>query len=126
MRNFFITRSNVTLQNINHEVEGEVPENEGGTGAPYNGFTTVQYAHNVTIQNMLIHNLVGYHLEDNKSNGMGTYEMNAAHANQLWYKNIKQDVFFDADGGVSYEGLMGTNYCTVKRGRRLYWIEPSS
>ena len=110
-RNFQITRSNVTLQNINHEVEGEVPESLGGTGAPYSGFTFVTKAHNVTIQNMLIHNLQGYHLENNKSNGMGTYEMNASYSNNLWYKNIKQDVFFDADGGVSYEGLMGTNYC---------------
>ncbi len=111
MRNFHITRSNVTLQNIDHVVEGEKPESEGGTGAPYTGFTYVTYAHNVTIQNMLIHNLEGYHLETNKSNGMGTYEMNATCANNLWYKNVIQDVFFDADGGVSYEGLMGTNYC---------------
>ena len=111
MRNFQITRSNVILQNINHVVEGEVPEKQGGTGAPYTGFTQVTFAHNVTIQNMLIHNLEGYHLEDNVSNGMGTYEMNASYANNIWYKNIIQDVFFDADGGVSYEGLMGTNYC---------------
>ena len=110
-RNIRITRSNVTLQNINHEVVGEVPESSGGTGAPYGGFTKVEYANNVTIQNMLIHNLVGYHLETNKSNGMGTYELNAAHANNILWKNIKQDVFFDVDGGVSYEGLMGTNYC---------------
>ncbi len=111
MRNFHITRSNVTLQNIDHIVENEIPEEQGGRGAPYTGFTYVTYAHNVTIQNMLIHNLEGYHLEDNKQNGMGTYEMNATCANNVWYKNVIQDVFFDADGGVSYEGLMGTNYC---------------
>ncbi len=110
-RNFQITRSNVTLQNINHKMENETPEKDGGTGSPYTGFTQVTYAHNVTIQNMIIHNLEGYHLEDNKSNGMGSYEMNASYSNNVWYKNIIQDVFFDADGGVSYEGLMGTNYC---------------
>ena len=111
MRNFHITRSNVTLQNIDHIVEGEKPESKGGTGAPYTGFTYVTYAHNVTIQNMLIHNLEGYHLENNPSNGMGTYEMNATCANNVWYKNVIQDVFFNADGSISYEGLMGTNYC---------------
>ena len=110
-RNIKITRSNVTLQNVDHLVEGEVPESRGGTGAPYSGFTNVQYANNVTIQNMLIHNLVGYHLETNKSNGMGTYEISASNSNNVLWKNIKQDVFFDADGGVSYQGLMGTNYC---------------
>ena len=111
MRNFHITRSNVTLQNIDHIVENEIPEKQGGTGAPYTGFTYVTYAHNVTVQNMLIHNLEGYHLENNPSNGMGTYEMNATCANNVWYKNVIQDVFFNADGSISYEGLMGTNYC---------------
>ena len=110
-RNIYITRSNVTLKNINHVVEGEIPESQGGTGAPYGGFTKVAYAHNVTIENLLIHNLEGYHLETNKSNGMGTYELSANHSNNVTWKNVIQDVFFDADGGVSYEGLMGTNYC---------------
>ena len=110
-RNFQITRSNVTLQNIDHKMENEKPEKEGGTGTPYTGFTQVTYAHNVTIQNMIIHNLEGYHLENNPSNGMGSYEMNASYANNVWYKNIVQDVFFEADGSVKYEGLMGTNYC---------------
>ncbi len=111
MRNFQITRSNVTLQNIDHIVEGEIHPSLGGTGTPYTGFTQVTYAHNVTVQNMLIHNLQGYKLETDSNNGMGTYEMNASYANKVLYKNIIQDVFFDADGGVSYEGLMGTNYC---------------
>ena len=110
-RNIKITRSNVTLKNINHIVEGEIPESEGGTGAPYSGFTQVAYANNVTIENMLIHNLEGYHLETNKSNGMGTYELSANHSNNVLWKNVTQDVFFDEDGGVSYQGLMGTNYC---------------
>ena len=110
-RNLKITRSNVTLKNINHLMEGEIPESQGGTGAPYGGFTQVAYAHNVTIENLLIHNLKGYHLETNKSNGMGTYELSANHSNNVLWKNVTQDVFFDADGGVSYQGLMGTNYC---------------
>ena len=105
-RNFYIDRSNVTLQNIDHIVEGE---NE--TGAPYSGFTKVLYANNVTIQNMLIHRLKSYYLETDPSNNMGSYELGAEHSNNVLWKNIKQDVFFDADGGVSYKGVMGTNYC---------------
>ncbi len=105
-RNIRITRSNVTLQNIDHIVEGE---NE--TGAPYGGFTQVQYANNVTIQNMLIHRLKSYYLETDPSNNMGSYEMSASHSNNVLWKNVTQDVFFDEDGGVSYKGVMGTNYC---------------
>ena len=111
MRNFQITRSNVTLQNIDHIVEGEIHPDKGGTGTPYTGFTQVTYAHNVTVQNMLIHNLQGYKLETDERNGMGTYEINASYANNILYKNVIQDVFFNEDGSVSYEGLMGTNYC---------------
>ena len=110
-RNIRITRSNVTLRNIDHLVEGEVPESQGGTGAPYNGFTAVNYANNVTVENLLIHNLVGYHLETDPTNGMGSYEISAKYSNNVLWKNVTQDVFFDADGGVSYEGLMGTSYC---------------
>ncbi len=105
-RNIYIDRSDVILQNIDHIVEGE-----GETGAPYSGFTSVQYANNVTIQNMLIHRLKSYYLETDISNNMGSYEISAAHSNNVLWKNIKQDVFFDEDGGVSYKGVMGTNYC---------------
>ena len=105
-RNIKITRSNVTLQNIDHIVEGE---NE--TGAPYQGFTQVSFAHNVTIQNMLIHRLKSYYLETNPSNNMGSYEILGEYSNNVLWKNVTQDVFFDADGGVSYKGVMGTNYC---------------
>ena len=105
-RNIHIDRSNVILQNINHIVEGEEE-----TGAPYSGFTNVQYANNVTIQNMLIHRLKSYYLETDTSNNMGSYELGAGYSNNVLWKNIKQDVFFDEDGGVSYKGVMGTNYC---------------
>ena len=110
-RNIKITRSNVILQNIDHIVEGEIPENQKGTGAPYSGFTAVNYANNVTIQNVLIHRLQSFYLETDKTNNMGSYEISASHANNVLWKNIVQDVFFDADGGVSYKGVMGTNYC---------------
>ena len=110
-RNIKITRSNVILQNIDHIVEGEIPENQDGTGAPYSGFTSVSNANNVTIQNILIHRLQSFYLETDKNNNMGSYELSAGNSNNVLWKNIQQDVFFDADGGVSYKGVMGTNYC---------------
>ena len=110
-RNIKITRSNVILQNIDHIVEGEIPEAQGGTGAPYAGFTQVSYAHNVTVKNILIHRLQSYSPETNMRNIMGSYEISATHANNVLWKNVTQDVFFDSDGGVSSKGIMVTNYC---------------
>ncbi len=59
----------------------------------------------------MIHRLKGYHLETDASNSMGTYEMGSSYSNNLVWKNITQNVFYDKDGGVSGQGLMGTGYC---------------
>ena len=110
-RNILVERSNTILQNINHVVEGEIPREEGGSGAPYKGFIRANYANDVTVQNVQIHKLRGYTLETDASNSMGSYEMGSSHSNNLVWKNITQNVFYDADGGVSGQGLMGTGYC---------------
>ncbi len=110
-RNILIERSNVVLDNINHVIEGEIPETEGGTGAPYKGFVRVNNCHNVLVQDLMIHKLRGYHLETDPSNSMGSYEMGSSCSNNLTWKNVTQNVFYDADGGVSSQGLMGTGYC---------------
>ena len=110
-RNILVERSNTTLQNINHLMENEIPESEGGTGAPYKGFIRANNANNVVIQNVMIHKLRGFHLEDNPENSMGSYEMGSSYSNNLLWKNITQDKFYDDDGYVSGQGLMGTGYC---------------
>ncbi len=110
-RNILVERSNTTLQNINHVVEEEIPESEGGTGAPYKGFIRANYVNNVTIQNVMIHKLEGYHLATDGTNSMGSYEMGSTASNNMLWKNITQNVFYDADGYVSGKGLMGTGYC---------------
>ena len=110
-RNILIERSNVVLDNINHVIEGEIPETEGGTGAPYKGFVRANNCNNVLVQDLMIHKLRGYHLETDANNSMGSYEMGSSHSNNLTWKNVTQNVFYDADGGVSSQGLMGTGYC---------------
>ena len=110
-RNILVERSNVTLQNIDHIVEEEIPESEGGTGAPYKGFIRANNCNNVLIQNVMIHKLKGYHLETDPSNSMGSYEMGSSSSNNVLWKNITQDKFYDDDGYVSGQGLMGTGYC---------------
>lgn len=110
-RNILIERSNVTIQNINHVVEGEKPETEGGTGAPYKGFIRANYCNNVLVQNVMIHKLKGYHLETDKNNSMGSYEMGSSYSNNVTWKNMTQNEFYNADGSVSGQGLMGTGYC---------------
>ena len=110
-RNILVERSNIILQNINHVVEGEIPETEKGTGAPYKGFIRANNCNNVLIQNIMIHKLRGYHLETDQNNSMGSYEMGSSYSNNVTWKNMTQNVFYDADGGVSGQGLMGTGYC---------------
>ena len=110
-RNIIVERSNVTIQNINHVVEGEIPESEGGTGAPYKGFIRANYCADVLLQNITIHKLQSYHLETDASNTMGSYEMGSTASNNVTWRNIKQNVFYDEDGYVSWKGLMGSGYC---------------
>ena len=110
-RNILVERSNVILQNIDHIVEGEKPEKEGGTGAPYKGFIRANNCNNVLVQNVMIHKLKGYHLETDQNNSMGSYEMGSSYSNNLIWKNMTQNEFYNADGSVSGQGLMGTGYC---------------
>ena len=110
-RNIIVERSNVTIQNINHVVEGEIPESEGGTGAPYKGFIRANYCADVLLQNITLHKLQSYHLETDSANTMGSYEMGSTASNNVTWRNITQNVFYDADGYVSWKGLMGTGYC---------------
>ena len=110
-RNILIERSNVTIQNLDHVVEGEIPEKEDGTGAPYKGFIRANYCNNVLVQNVMIHKLKGYHLQTDPTNSMGSYEMGSAYSNNVTWKNMTQNEFYNADGSVSGQGLMGTGYC---------------
>ncbi len=110
-RNIQITRSNVILENITHEYTDYKTESEGGSGAPYSGFTSIRNCNNVTIRGIEFMNPPTYYLETQKSNNMGSYEISAGLANNVLYKNCTQSNFFEKDGSIIFHGLMGTNYC---------------
>lgn len=110
-RNIYVTRSNTIVENIKHIITGEIPESEGGQGAPYNGFTKIEYCSDVTIKGMIYQKPIDHHVYNEPNNRMGSYEMWAAHSNNvLWYGCVQSN-FFNKDGGISFQGMMNSNFC---------------
>ena len=109
-RNIQITRPNVTIKNIKHTITGEA---ESPTGAPYTGFIQIANTDNVTVAGCEFQCPKGYKTigSAGTSVGMGTYEINASSANNITWKDCTQSNFFMADGGIKFDGMMGTNYC---------------
>ena len=112
-RNIKITRSNVVLKNVKHIITDFIPRDEGGHGAPYNGFTSIYKCHNVTLDGFEFQNPPSY---DTTGSGggtvnMGTYEISATSANSITWQNCTQSNFFVDGGAVKFHGMMGTNYC---------------
>ena len=110
-RNISVRRSNVIIENIRHEYTEFTPEEQGGSGSPYYGFTSVQKCNNIIIRGMEFMCPPTFYLEDQKSNNMGSYEIHAKEANNVLYQNCDQSNFFEADGSILFNGLMGTNFC---------------
>ena len=120
-RNFQISRSNLLLSGLEHIYDKYVPYSEGGNGSPYNGFTSIANCNNVTIDNMIYECPPGY--KDTDPNirpssyptptgaGMGSYEISASLSNNITWSNSTQSNFFQPDGGIIYDGSMGTNFC---------------
>ena len=123
MRNFNITRSNVIFSGIEHIYDKYTPSSEGGHGGPYSGFTRVMNCNNVIIENMIFECPPGFVDSDPEPDhrpssyptptgaGMGSYEMSAGLSNNITWRNCDQSNFFQPDGGIKYEGHMGTNFC---------------
>ena len=107
-RNIKITRSNVTIKNIVHEII-----NEGDTGAPYNGFINITNANNVVVDNCQFQCPKGYYTIGNAgtSVGMGTYELSAGTSTNILWKNCTQSNLYKEDGSMQSDGMMGTNFC---------------
>ena len=104
-RNIYIERSNVTVKNITHALEGT-----GETRAPYVGFFNTEFVNNIEFDNITVD-----HHEDryDKKSGalLGTYEIGVRYANDVRYLNVKQIDFFEEDGTVAHKGVFGSNYC---------------
>ena len=111
-RNIKVTRSNVLVEGINHKIEREGLA-EGKCPV---GYTSTEFANNVTYKNMRFKRQKSHYDASNKT-VLGSYEILAGNCNRLSWINCDQWQFFDPDGGVRYWGFFGSNYC------RNYYLE---
>ena len=107
-RNIAITRSNVTIKNLEHILHDDVE-----TSAPYTGWISVNNCTDVVVEGMIVQMQKGFATTGaaGTSVGMGSYEFNAGYANRLTWRHCRISNFFEEDGRVTYDGNMGTNYC---------------
>jgi hypothetical protein len=101
LRNIYINRSNVTVRNLTHYVEGE-----GENGAPYSGFINPRQMNNFLCENCILSSHKTYEMEDRHAY-MGSYDIGGEDANELYYKNCNERNFFEWGNW----GIMGSNYC---------------
>lgn len=107
-RNIYVTRSNATITNFVHVVEGEGDD----AGQPYYGFTSVMYANNVTFDGITIQRYKKYMNPHTGNSIARSYEITAEYSNNTRYVNCQQSNFFHFPGGqTASNGVMGTNYC---------------
>ncbi len=107
-RNIQITRSNVTVKNIQHVLHDDVEQS-----APYHGFIAVLNASDVTIEGMIFQKQKGFSTigAEGKDVGMGSYEIQAEFSNKVTWRHCRQSNFFEPDGSVKSRGYMNTDYC---------------
>ncbi len=107
-RNIDISRSNVTIKNLEHVLHDDVE-----TSAPYTGFIKANNCTDVTVEGMIFQMQKGFSTigAGGGSVGMGSYELSAGYANNLTFRHCRISNFFEPDGRVTYDGNMGTNYC---------------
>lgn len=106
-RGFTITRSNVTVKNMQHYVTGELSDH----GAPYGGFISIGKSYSVTLRDTVLTPRFAYQMESKVPGQMvwmGTYDLGMTHSIGTKLINVKQSRPLD-DG--RYWGIMGTNYC---------------
>ncbi len=111
-RNFFITRTNLTIEKMTYEIVGE-----GEHGDPYAGFLTIHQCSNVVVKDCKLQAHRYYMCVGSGGGapvGMGTYALSIGSSNNILMKNCIETNFFE-DDGVTYRantwGIMGSNYC---------------
>ncbi len=97
-----ISRSNVTMKNIRHMITNEEISDQG---APYAGFTHINYAENVTFEGMTLQRYKVFNTY------YRSYEIQGTLANNVVWRNCNMSNFFAPDGYTIPQGMMGTNYC---------------
>lgn len=99
-RGLKVNRSNTVVRGINHYITGE-----GSTGAPYNGFLSINNCAYVTVANCVF---TGHKTYQSPTTAMGSYDIAMANAISVSFVNCTQanDI-----NDSTYWGVSGTNYC---------------
>ena len=123
IRNVIISRSNTTIKNVNHYIEGEISvedQAKGVFGPAYRGFFHPYFANNVVLEDC--------ELTARRYYRPGTYGYSADLANNIVLRNCTQSNFYKKDengnltnilsmedspvtGKLEYWGLGGTHFC---------------
>ena len=103
-RGINITRSNVNVDGIHHEVTGELDH-----GAPYGGFITISGCTEVTVQNCKLSGHKTYVTigSANVSVTMGTYDISVNRSTNVTFKKCNQ---YNDIHDSKYWGIFGSNY----------------
>lgn len=105
-RGFVILRSNVTIRNVTHFIEGE-----GDDGAPYTAFFELRDCADVSIEDCLLTPHKTYKTKDSTEtwvNKMGSYELRFDYAIRPRLVRVTQSRDIT---DKKYWGLIGTNFC---------------
>lgn len=99
-RGISITRSNTVVDGVTHLITGEGP-----TGAPYNGFVSINNCAYVTVKNCVF---TGHKTYQSPTTAMGSYDIGMGNSISVSFVNCTQanDINDSKCWGVS-----GTNYC---------------
>lgn len=99
-RGLKVNRSNTVVNGVTHYITGE-----GATGAPYNGFLSINNCAYVTVKNCVF---TGHKTYQSPTTAMGSYDIAMANAISVSFINCTQanDI-----NDSKYWGVSGTNYC---------------
>lgn len=99
-RGLKINRSNTVLNGTKHYITGEGP-----TGAPYNGFLSINNCAYVTVKNCVF---TGHKTYQSPTTAMGSYDIGMGNSISVSFVNCTQanDI-----NDSKYWGVSGTNYC---------------
>ena len=134
-RGILVRRSNATILNVTHIIEGEmmtveIDRNGDGTidkwgadksyGVPYNGFFMFDSAYNVKLQDCKVQGHQAYNFYDanGSRNEMGSYDIAAKYCIAVQFINVTQRENYGEYASETvitnrfmYHGIMGSYYC---------------
>ena len=107
-RNITITRSNVTVKNIEHILYDDVEQS-----ASYTGFIYTECCSDILVEGMVFQKQKQFTVVGANGSTVtrGSYEINATACNNITWRHCRQSNFFEPDGSTKSRGSMGSNYC---------------